>query len=700
MVRLRQRPDRHPCRNRTRPHQTAPDHQTARDPTLLHRTVLPYHGSKPTRRGIVDPVITTPSPGPRRHDPVRAAHRRRRPARAAHPRRRPPAARAPSRRTPVLRPRRAACARARSRCTRSGGFTAILAWVVTPGVLPLLAVINIGLAIWRVVAMVDATRSTPRPEAGVRRRCCRRPSCSSSCRSSGSARRSPRPTTFLDSTFANGPEETAGTRTTRRRPAGRTPPTSRRRPTRPSRPSPDPVRHDRADRDAPPADVRDRRPARPQRLGPVDPAGRRAVGQRRPLRPAPARLRRRPRSVEPADGRDAPGRDRRRHRQGRDDRPAAQPRERAVPAGPARDAVTCGCFKDLLNALYVEATVRHPDRWPGTGAVAGIGAVRAVVSELTGRPVDAVLVADLWGMIKVVDAMGGIDVYVPDSVYDKRYPDPVYGKMELYIPKGQHHFDGRMALAYARSRHQDSDYGRMARQQTLLLAIRDQIGAKTILNAPDLFAAAKGFTWTDLPRDSLPNLVTLFGKAAARLGQAAPHRAAEVPGLAHALGDHPDPERDRRDARRPAAADAHALDRPIAVAPPTAGPRKRPWSHRSPARPSRRRRRPRCPSRRQRQSPAPERAARTVDSASHFSARDAPVGRPAIGSGRHFRSCERDGPTGGLACDPPPRDAGGSTPARFGGAIRAALRGSDAAPAPIRSVRQLAILAAQRRPFR
>lgn len=184
------------------------------------------------------------------------------------------------------------------------------------------------------------------------------------------------------------------------------------------------------------------------------------------------------------------------------------------PPGPARDAVSCGCFKDLLNAMYVEATVRHPDRWPGTGAVAGIGAVRAVVSELTGRPIDAVLVADLWGVIKVVDAMGGIDIYVPDSVYDQKYPDPVYGKIEIYITKGQHHFDGRMALAYARSRHQDSDYGRMARQQTLLLAIRDDIGPKTILNAPDLFKAAKGFTWTDLPRSSLPNLVTLFGKAA------------------------------------------------------------------------------------------------------------------------------------------------------------------------------------------
>jgi len=184
------------------------------------------------------------------------------------------------------------------------------------------------------------------------------------------------------------------------------------------------------------------------------------------------------------------------------------------PPGAARDAVSCGCFSDLLNALYVEATVRHPSRWPGTGAVSGIGAVRAVVSELTGRPVDAVLVADLWGVIKVVDAMGGIDVNVPAPVHDDHYPDPVYGDIVLNIPSGQQHMDGRIALAYARSRHQDSDYARMLRQQTLLLAIRSQLGAAMILRAPALFTAAKGFAWTDLPRSSLPNLVELFGRAA------------------------------------------------------------------------------------------------------------------------------------------------------------------------------------------
>ncbi len=182
------------------------------------------------------------------------------------------------------------------------------------------------------------------------------------------------------------------------------------------------------------------------------------------------------------------------------------------PPGPARDASACGCQPGLLNEMYVEATGRHPGLWPGKGAVKGIGAVRSVVSTLTGRPIDAVLIVDLVGVIRVVDAMGGIDINVPEAVVDHDYPEPGKGKIELRIKAGKQHFDGRTALAYARSRHMDSDYGRMERQQILLLAIRRQVGPSVILNGPALFGAAKGTAWTDLPREALPALVELFGK--------------------------------------------------------------------------------------------------------------------------------------------------------------------------------------------
>jgi LCP family protein required for cell wall assembly len=181
------------------------------------------------------------------------------------------------------------------------------------------------------------------------------------------------------------------------------------------------------------------------------------------------------------------------------------------PPGPARDSVACGCQDGLLNEMYVEATVRNPGLWPGRGSVKGIGAVRSVVSTLTGRPIDAVLIVDLIGVVRVVDAMGGIDIDVPEAVEDDEYPQPGQGKEHIRIKAGKQHMDGRTALAYARSRHQDSDYGRMQRQQTLLLAIRRQLGPEQILNAPALFAATKGTAWTDLPREAIPALVELFG---------------------------------------------------------------------------------------------------------------------------------------------------------------------------------------------
>ena len=395
----------------------------------------------------------------------------------------------------------------------AGGFTEILAFVVTPGVLPALAIVNIALAVWRIAASVDATRGTPKPWLAIG---VVGPALlilvlvphvwlGSTIAATSD---------FLDSTFANGgPTETDPPLDTPPpgwtfdpNDGGDTPtdspgPTSSLLPT--VGPTGTPVIHTAGTGTLPGLNV-----SVPWVRPGAVPWG--SDGRFDLLLlgsdAGPDRWSRRMDvmllvEIDVNTGKVAM---------------IGLPRNlinAPLPPGPAHDAVACGCYTGLLNALYVEATVVHPNLWPGTGAVKGIGAVRAVVSQLTGRPVDAVLVADLWGMIKVVDAMGGVDINIPAPVYDANYPDPVYGHIVMSLPAGQQHLDGRHALFYARSRHQDSDYGRMERQQTLLLAIRKQIGPDTILNAPDLFNAAKGFTWTDLPRDSLPSLVELFGKA-------------------------------------------------------------------------------------------------------------------------------------------------------------------------------------------
>ena len=74
-----------------------------------------------------------------------------------------------------------------------GGFTALAAFALTPGVLPVLAVLNVGLAIWRIASGVDAARATRKP--GSRWRSSARQPCSWSWRRTCGSARTSRPRT-------------------------------------------------------------------------------------------------------------------------------------------------------------------------------------------------------------------------------------------------------------------------------------------------------------------------------------------------------------------------------------------------------------------------------------------------------------------------------------------------------------------------
>jgi len=184
-----------------------------------------------------------------------------------------------------------------------------------------------------------------------------------------------------------------------------------------------------------------------------------------------------------------------------------------LPPGSAADAFTCGCYPDLINSLFRYA-VDHPELFRGSEDVRGYIALQEAIQEMTGQHLDGQLVVTLNGFVRLVDAIGGLDIYVPSPVYDASYPKPEGdGSMVLWIPAGQHHFDGHMALAYARSRHQDNDYNRMQRQQATLLALRQQVNpCEMILRIPDLLDIAKDSLWTNLPLDQLPGLLELASR--------------------------------------------------------------------------------------------------------------------------------------------------------------------------------------------
>jgi anionic cell wall polymer biosynthesis LytR-Cps2A-Psr (LCP) family protein len=120
-------------------------------------------------------------------------------------------------------------------------------------------------------------------------------------------------------------------------------------------------------------------------------------------------------------------------------------------------------------------------------------------------------VVNLMGFVKLIDALGGLDINVPAAITDNQYSRPQDGRNTvLHINAGQQHMDGYTALAYARSRHQDSDYGRMSRQQAVLIALRQQLHPCSLLpKVPSLISALGSAFWTDMPIDQAPALVAL-----------------------------------------------------------------------------------------------------------------------------------------------------------------------------------------------
>ena len=183
-----------------------------------------------------------------------------------------------------------------------------------------------------------------------------------------------------------------------------------------------------------------------------------------------------------------------------------------LPDGPAQ-SFACGCYPDLLNSLYVYAQA-HPKIFPGADADRGFMAVQNAIATLTGLQIDGEVMVTLQGFVHLVDALGGLDMTTSVSVSDSRYPDPFSTRdVKIFIPAGHQHFDGWHALAYARSRHQDSDYNRMNRQQEVLRAFRAELDPCTLIpRAPQLLDIAKDSLWTNIPVDRLPDLFALAAR--------------------------------------------------------------------------------------------------------------------------------------------------------------------------------------------
>jgi LCP family protein required for cell wall assembly len=143
-----------------------------------------------------------------------------------------------------------------------------------------------------------------------------------------------------------------------------------------------------------------------------------------------------------------------------------------------------------------------------------------------GIPIDYTVRVNFQAFLVMVDQIGGIDVYVEAMIDDPLYPDYNYGYDPLHIEAGWHHFDGEMALKYARTRHANSDFDRARRQQQVMMAILDRVTSYELLPelaraAPELYATLSSSVLTGMALDqmlALGNLAIDVDREAIRFG--------------------------------------------------------------------------------------------------------------------------------------------------------------------------------------
>jgi LCP family protein required for cell wall assembly len=173
-----------------------------------------------------------------------------------------------------------------------------------------------------------------------------------------------------------------------------------------------------------------------------------------------------------------------------------------------------GRYPEFLNSLYVYA-LGHPKYFPG-GDAAGFRALTGAIQELVGVPLDGALVVNLTGFVDLIDAIGGLWVDVPYSLYDEQYPGPS-GQITVYVPAGCQKLDGTEALEYARSRHSTDDYSRMGRQQIVLKALARQIDPMGLLpKVPKLLRIAGDNLWTTIDQGEVADLAALAARVDSR----------------------------------------------------------------------------------------------------------------------------------------------------------------------------------------
>ena len=159
-----------------------------------------------------------------------------------------------------------------------------------------------------------------------------------------------------------------------------------------------------------------------------------------------------------------------------------------------------GKYGPKVNGLYqyLDATMRD-----------GGKGMKQAFARAFDIEIDNYVLIGFTGVIKLVKAVGGVDVTLAEPYYDPYYW--VNARTRGWgLPAGKSHLSADEALIFARSRKGDSDFQRAKRQQQLVLAAVAKVRKRGFDDLGKLLNIAKETVRTDLPLNRAADLFALY----------------------------------------------------------------------------------------------------------------------------------------------------------------------------------------------
>lgn len=179
---------------------------------------------------------------------------------------------------------------------------------------------------------------------------------------------------------------------------------------------------------------------------------------------------------------------------------------------------------DKINSAYLHGNEKAEG--------GGLLLAKSSAEEVLGVPIQYAMAIDFDGFVEVIDILGGVEVDVERAFTDAKFPilgreddtcgiefeegqeEPEYlcRYETISFEEGKQMMDGETALKFARSRHSEdleegNDLARAARQQKVLLAIKNKMLSGEVISSPNKLSQLWSKFWeiteTTLSREQM-----------------------------------------------------------------------------------------------------------------------------------------------------------------------------------------------------